>query len=150
MREKIMGMVKDAMKSGDKVTLSALRLMQAAIKDKDIEVRIEGRNAISDEEILVLFQKMLKQRVESLKMYEDAGRVDLAAQEKAEIDIINIFMPKQLNDAEIETVLKTIISDVGANSMKDIGKIMPVLKGKYSGQLDMSKANTILKALLGG
>lgn len=145
MRAQIMEQLKTAMKAGDKAKVSALRLMQAAIKDRDIEVRTEGRTQITDDEMLVLFQKMVKQRQESLKMYEDAGRTGLAAQERSEIDIIQSFMPQQMSIDEIKAAIAGLIAETGAASVKDLGKIMPLIKERYTGRMDMGQASIAAK-----
>lgn len=149
MRDAIMAALKTAMTSGEKEKVSTLRMMQAAIKDRDIEVRTQGRTTITEDEMMTLFQKMVKQRQESAALYEQGGRNDLAAKEKAEIDVIQSFMPQQLSKDDTRTILQNIINETGATSLKDIGKIMPLLKSRYTGRLDMGLANGLLKELLG-
>ncbi len=122
LRESITQQVKDAMKAGDKPRLSALRLMQAAIKDKDIASRTDGRNeGVSDAELMELFTKMVKQRRESVELYEKGGRPELAAQEAAEIAVIESFMPKQLSEAETRAAIEAVMKELGASSIKDMG-----------------------------
>jgi uncharacterized protein YqeY len=149
LRENINGALKAAMKSGDKLKVSALRLMNAAIKERDIQGRTAGRDqGVSDDQILEVFAKMVKQRQESLATYEQAGREDLAAQERGEIAIIQGFMPKQLTDDEMKAEIGKTIKDTGAQGMKDMGKVMGALKQRYAGRMDMSKAGAIVKSLL--
>lgn len=148
-RSEINEALKNAMKSHDKLTTSTLRLVLAALKDRDISVREKGNSqGISDEEILLMFVSMVKQRQESAKTYSEAGRDDLAEREEAEIDIIRGFMPKQLDDAEIANIVQTLIFEVGASGIKDMGKVMAAIKEKYAGQLDMAKAGGVLKEKL--
>lgn len=148
-RSEINDALKTAMKSHDKLATSTLRLILAAMKDRDIAAREKGNSqGISDDEILLMLQSMVKQRQESAKTYSEAGRDDLADREESEIDIIRGFMPKQLDEAEIATVVQTLISQVGANGIKDMGKVMAVLKEKYAGQVDMAKAGGVVKEKL--
>jgi uncharacterized protein YqeY len=150
LRAKIMQAMKDAMKAGDKRRLSTVRLMQSAIKDKDIASRTEGVNdGVSDAEILELFSKMVKQRRESAELYEKGGRADLVEQEQGEIAVLEEFMPKQMDEAETKAAVAAVIAEVGATSIKDMGKVMGALKGKYAGQMDFGKAGAVVKAALG-
>lgn len=150
LRAKIMQAMKDAMKAGDKRRLSTVRLMQSAIKDKDIASRTEGVNdGVSDAEILELFSKMVKQRRESAELYEKGGRADLVEQEQGEIAVLEEFMPKQMDEAETKAAVAAVIAEVGASSVKDMGKVMGALKGKYAGQMDFGKAGAVVKAALG-
>lgn len=149
MREAITAALKAAMTSGEKDKVSTLRMMQAAIKDRDIEVRTQGRATITEDEMLALFQKMVKQRQESAALYEQGNRPELADKEKAEIAVIQSFMPQQLSADETRAALTDIIKETGASSMKDMGKIMPVLKARYTGRMDMGLANSLMKELLG-
>lgn len=151
LRDDIMAAVKDAMKSGDKKRLGTLRLMQAAIKDKDINSRTEGHESAltSDAGIAELFAKMVKQRQDSVAAYEQGGRPELAKNERDEITVIQSFMPKQMSDDEAKAAVAGVIAAVGATSVKDMGKVMAELKAKYAGQMDMGKAGGIVKALLG-
>jgi uncharacterized protein YqeY len=141
--------LKDAMRSQDKIAISTLRLVLAALKDRDIAARAYGNsNDLSDVEILSMLETMVKQRRESIKMYQTGGRQELAQQEHAEIAIIKRFMPKQLNDAEIETAVMTAITEVGADSLKQMGKVMARLRQNYAGQMDFGKAGAIAKQRL--
>ena len=148
-RTEISTALKNALKNQDKLTLSTVRLISAALKDRDIAAREQGQSEGIDEAgILQMLQSMIKQRQESSKTYSEAGRDDLAEKEEAEIDVIRSFMPKQLSDAEVEDVISNIIDEVGAESVKDMGKIMAVLKEKYAGQIDMGKAGAVAKQKL--
>ena len=151
LRAKINDDLKAAMKAGDKRKVSALRLMNAAIKDKDINSRTDGHDSLltADPGLIDLFAKMVKQRQESLEIYEKAGRDELATQEREEIQIIQGYMPKQLSDEEVKSVIAAVIKDVGATSVKDMGKVMGALKAKYSGQMDFAKTGAVIKGLLG-
>ena len=149
MREKFTEMLKTAMKAGDKRRVDTLRLIIAEQKKVDIDARGAGKT-VGDEELLAMLQKMVKSRQESLSIYEKAGREDLAAQERGEIEIINEFLPKAMGDEEIKLAIKAVIADLGATSMKDMGKVVAALKSKYAGQIDFSKASGLVKAALGG
>ena len=151
LRDEISAALKDAMKSGDKKRLGTIRLMQAAIKDKDINSRTEGHESAltPDSGIVELFAKMVKQRQDSIAAYEQGGRPELAQNERDEITVIQSFMPKQMNDEEARAAVADVIKAVGATSVKDMGKVMAELKAKYAGQMDMGKAGGIVKSLLG-
>ncbi len=151
LRDEISAALKDAMKSGDKKRLGTIRLMQAAIKDKDINSRTEGHESAltSDSGIVELFAKMVKQRQDSIAAYEQGNRPELAQNERDEITVIQSFMPQQMNDDEAKAAVADVIKAVGATSVKDMGKVMAELKVKYAGQMDMGKAGGIVKALLG-
>jgi hypothetical protein len=151
LRSEINEALKEAMKAGDKRRISTLRLMNSAIKEKDISSRTEGHaSALTpDSGLAELFAKMVKQRQESEAVYEQGGRPELAQAEREEIDIIQSFMPKQLSDDETREAVAAVIKEVGAASVKDMGKVMAALKSKYAGQMDMAKAGTIVKAMLG-
>ena len=150
MREIINTAVKDAMRSKDKLRLSTLRLVNAAIKDKDIALRTEDRpDGVSSSEILQILGKMVKQRQESAKAYEEGGRLELAEQELSEIKIIEEFLPRQLSDDEVGKVVKDTIALVGASSIRDMGKVMGSLKEQYTGQLDFGKVGAMIKKILG-
>jgi hypothetical protein len=149
-RDTLMSDVKEAMKAGDKVRLGAIRLIQAALKDKDIEARGLGKGQLTDDDILALMQKMVKQRQESIAIYRQAARADLEAVEQAELDIISGYMPKQLDDAGIRAAVDAAVAEAGAGSMKDMGKVVAVLKAKYTGQMDFAKASQMVKQALGG
>ena len=151
LRDEISAALKDAMKAGDKKRLGALRLMQAAIKDKDINSRTDGHDSAltSDAGIMELFAKMVKQRQDSIAAYDQGGRPELAQAERDEITVIQSFMPKQMTDEEAKAAVAEVIKAVGATSVKDMGKVMAELKAKFAGQMDMGKAGGIVKALLG-
>lgn len=150
LREKIKTELVAAMKAKDEGKTSVLRLINSSIKDKDIAARPAGKtDGISDDEILQLLQSMIKQRKESIELYEKGNRADLVAKEKAEIDVISSFLPAQMDDAAIETAIKQVIQETGASSMKDMGKVMGSLRGKYAGQMDFGKASGMIKGLLG-
>jgi uncharacterized protein YqeY len=151
LRAKISDELKAAMKAGEKLKVSTLRLVGAAIKDRDIQNRTAGPDSgVNDAQIVEVLAKMVKQRQESVAIYQQGGRPELAAQESAEIDIIQGFMPKQLSDAEVKSVIAAIIQETGAQSVKDMGKVMAALKAKYAGQMDMAKAGGAVKSQLGG
>jgi len=149
LREKINEQFNSALKSKNKNLVSALRLVLAAIKDKDIANRTDKkREATKDEEIIKLLRKMKKQRQDSADLYKKGERLDLLQIEEEEIKIIDSFLPKQLNEVETEKICKEIIESLGASSIKDMGKIMGALKKKYSDSIDFSKVNIIVKGLL--
>ncbi len=142
--------LKEALKGKNQIAVTTLRLITAALKDRDIAVRESGKpDGISDDEILLMLQSMVKQRQESAKIFSEAGRDDLAEQEETEIEVIKSFMPRQLDDAEVEGVIAGIISEIGAKDVKDMGKVMAVMKTKYAGQVDMGKAGAVAKKKLG-
>ena len=150
LRDEINDSLKAAMKAGDKRRVSTLRLMNSAIKDRDILNRTAGPDAgVGEAQLVELFAKMVKQRQESLDIYEKAGRNELADQEREEIAIIQGFMPKQLGEDEIKAIIAATIKETGAASVKDMGKVMAALKAKYSGQMDFAKAGAQVKAMLG-
>ena len=149
MRDKISRSMKDALKAGDKVALSTIRLIAAALKDRDITARGNGiSEGISDDEILLMLQTMIKQRRESSVMYRDAGRNELAETEVLEIKIIEEFLPKQLGEDEIKVAIETAISQTNAISVKDMGKVMGYLKEEYTGKMDFSKISANVKGAL--
>ena len=149
-REQIKTKLIESMKAKDEKTTGTLRLINAAIKDKDIADRSKGNmNGIDDAAILSLLQSMIKQRRESIDMYTKGGRLDLAAAEQAEIDVIQLFLPKQMSDEEVKAAIEAIVAETAATSIKDMGKVMGVLKSKYAGQMDMGKASGLIKAVLG-
>ncbi len=149
MRDKIMQRMKEAMKAGEKRRVSTLRLINAAIKDRDIAARGNGKERVSDEDILQILTKMIKQRKDSIKMYEEGGRPELADQEREETKIIEEFLPQQLSDDEVEKICADVVAEVGGASLRDMGKCMAVLKQRYPGQMDFAKASGIIKGLLG-
>ena len=147
LRDAISTQMKEAMKGGEKTRVGALRLIMAALKDREIEARGSGA-ALSPADEMALLAKMVKTRQESLAIYEQAGRTDLAEQERAEINVINEFLPKQMDEAAVEAAAKAAIAEVGAASVKDMGKVVGALKAKYPGQMDFAKASAIVKGLL--
>lgn len=149
LREDITNSVKDAMKTKDAVRLSTLRLVNAAIKDRDIAARAEDRcEGIEDSEIMALLSKMVKQRQESASTYEDNGRPELAERERDEIEVIQKFMPTPLTDEELNAIIDGYIRDSGATCLKSMGKIMGQIKSDYAGRVDMGKAGAIVKGHL--
>lgn len=150
LRSRINAELKTSLKNKDEVTTATIRLIMAALKDRDIAARGQGKDdGLSDAEVLGLLQTMVKQRNESIKMYEEGGRAELAEREQAEINVIEQFLPKQMSDGELEEALKNAIEETGAQGMKDMGKVMAVVKAKYPGSVDMGKASGKAKALLG-
>ena len=148
MRETITAALKHATKAQDKRRISTLRLVSAAIKDRDIAARTAGKTQATDAELLELLAKMIKQREESEKIYADAGRAELAKQEGEEIVIIREFLPKQLSDQEMEKAIADAIAKAGAASVKDMGKVMAELKARYAGQMDFARASAAVKTKL--
>jgi uncharacterized protein YqeY len=146
LRTNINEAIKAAMKSKDKLRVSTLRLVTAAVKDRDIAARAEDRcEGIDESEIMSLLAKMVKQRKESAKTYEDNGRPELAEREREEIEIIRDFMPKPLSETEMQTIIAGIVKESGATCLKDMGKIMGKLKSGYAGRVDMGKAGAVVK-----
>jgi hypothetical protein len=149
MRETISEGYKTALKAGDKRRTATLRSINAAIKDKDIEARGLGKDPLSDGDLIVLLQKMIKQREESLGIYEKAGRDDLAVVEREEIAILTEFVPAGMSEAEIEAAIAAAIAKTGAAGAKDMGKVIASLKADYPGRIDFGKASAKVKAALG-
>ena len=150
LRTQINNTYKAAMKRKETIAVSTLRLIQAAIKDRDIAARSKGNtDGISDDEVLSLLQSMIKQRRDSIEAYEKGGRMELAQQEAEEISIIEGFLPAQMNDDEIAAAVDSVISDVEATTLKDMGKVMATLKEQFAGQMDFGKASGAVKAKLG-
>ena len=137
-----------ALKAKDKNTYPTLRLIVSAIKDAEIANRSKEKKDISDSDITAILKKMIKQRNESCELYKKAGRTELLENEKKEIDVINVFLPKQLNDEETKKICEEAIKSSGATSMKDMGKVMGVLKSKHADTLDFSKVSSVIKGLL--
>ena len=150
LREQINDAVKAAMKSQDKLRLATLRLVNAAIKNADIEARGAGKDALADADILGLLQKLIKQRQESVELYDKGGRAELAEQERGEIAIISGFLPQQLSDAEAKEAIAGVIRETGAAGMKDMGKVIAALKARYAGRMDFAKASALVKSMLTG
>ncbi|TYB91177.1 GatB/YqeY domain-containing protein [Oceaniovalibus sp. ACAM 378] len=151
LRTQISTELKSAMKNREAERLSTLRLITAAIKDRDIASRGEdGENTgVGDPEVLQILGKMVKQRQESARAYEEGGRLELADRERSEITVIEDFLPRQLTDAEVETVVSAAIAETGATSIRDMGRVMGLLKGKYTGQIDFGAVGPMIKARLG-
>ena len=149
LREELSNTLKSAMLAHDSQTVAAVRLIIAGQKEKDVEARGKGNQQATDAELLSMMQSMIKQRRESIKMYVDANRDDLAQKEQAEIEVIERFLPKQMNDEEMLLAIKETVNLLQANSMKEMGKVMAALKEKYAGQMDFSKASGTIKSLLG-
>jgi uncharacterized protein YqeY len=148
MRERINNDLKTAMKAGEKLRVGTLRLVNSAIKSADIDARPSGKDKISDADILSVLTKMIKQRRDSVEQYQAGGRQDLADQELAEIAIIEGYLPKQMSEAETKAAIAATIKEVGAASVKDMGKVMAALKERYAGQMDFGKASGAVKSLL--
>jgi len=149
LRQRLKDELVQAMKAKDQRKVATLRLIMAAVKDRDITARTpESRDGVSDDEILQIMGKMIRQRQESIKVYEDGGRPELAEQEAQEISIIESFLPEQLSDAEIETACTSVMDELGASSLKDMGRTMAALKERYAGQMDFAKAGQVVKGRL--
>ncbi|WP_085525272.1 GatB/YqeY domain-containing protein [Maritimibacter sp. HL-12] len=149
MRSRLNEALKTAMKEKDAARLSTLRLINAAIKDRDIALRGEGEETeVSDDDILAILGKMVKQRQESARAYEEGGRLELAEKELAEIKVIEEFLPKPLSADETEAAITAAIAEVDASSIRDMGKVMAVLKGKFTGRMDFGKVGPAIKARL--
>ncbi|MDE0590098.1 GatB/YqeY domain-containing protein [Halocynthiibacter sp. C4] len=150
MRSRLTTSMKEAMKAKEAERLSTLRLINAAIKDRDIAMRGEGKDGgVGDDEVLGILGKMVKQRQESARAYEEGGRLELAEKERSEIAIIEEFLPRQLDEAETEKAVEKVISEVGAESIRDMGKVMGALKSKYTGQMDFGRVGPMVKDKLG-
>jgi len=147
MRAKITAALKDAMKAKDATRLSTLRLINAAIKDLDIAKRTEG-GIVGDADVLQILGKMVKQRQESVRAYEEGGRLELAEREREEITILEDYLPRQLSEAEVDAAVATAIAEVGATSIRDMGKVMGALKSKYTGQMDFGAVGPMVKGQL--
>lgn len=150
LREDLQNTLKESMKGHDAETTGAVRLIIASMKEKDVDARGRGQEKATDAELLAMMQSMIKQRNDSIKMYLDGNRPELAEKERKEIAVIERFLPKQMDEAEMQSAIKAIIAETGAASMKDMGKVMGALKGKYAGQMDMGRANALIKSCLGG
>jgi hypothetical protein len=148
MREKINADLKEAMKAGEKDRVGTLRLINAAIKHADIEARPTGKDKITDADILLVLAKMVKQRRDSVEQFTKGGRQDLADKETAEIRVIEAYLPKQMSEAEAKAAIAAVIKEVGAESPKDMGRVMGALKAKYAGKMDFGKASAQVKELL--
>ncbi|MEE7456957.1 MULTISPECIES: GatB/YqeY domain-containing protein [Methylobacteriaceae] len=150
LRERLTAEMKEAMKAGEKQKLSTVRMIQAALKDKDIEARGLGKSQLADDEILALLQKMIKQRQEAAGVYEQGGRPELAETERAEAQVIQAFLPQQMDEAETRTAIMDAIAETGAAGPKDMGKVIAALKAKYAGRMDFGRASGVVKDALAG
>lgn len=150
LRERFTADLKEAMKAGDKGKVAAVRLIQAALKDKDIEARGAGKGEATPDEILALLQKMIKQRQESIAIYDANNRPELAEGERAEVGVISSYLPKQMSEEEVKAAIAAAVSESGAASVKDMGKVIAILRAKFAGQMDFAKASGLVKAVLGG
>ena len=150
LRPSINGALKDAMKAKDERKVSTLRLVNAAFKNADIEARGQGKGPLADEELLVLLQKMIKQRQESIELYERGGRDELARQERDEIAIIAAYLPQQMSEDDVKAAIAEAIRDTGAAGVRDMGKVIGALKAKHAGRIDFSKASALVKGALTG
>lgn len=150
LRDRFTAELKTAMKAGDKTRLSTIRLIQAALKDKDIEARGQSKDAPGEDEILALLQKMVKQRQESFAIYEGNARPELAAQERAEIEVISSFLPQPLGEAEVDSAISAAIAETGAASVKDMGKVIAKLRADHAGRMDFAKVSGRVKEKLAG
>ena len=149
LRTRITTDLKQAMRDKAVERLSTLRLVNAAIKDKDIDARAEGNeDGVGDAEVLAILGKMAKQRMESARAYEEGGRLDLAERERSEILVIEEFLPRQLDEAETEAAIDAAVAETGASSIRDMGKVMGVLKAKYTGQMDFGRVGPRIKDCL--
>jgi len=148
LRDDLQKALKEAMLNHDAQTTGAVRMIIAGMKEKDVDARGKGQEKASDADLLSMMQTMIKQRNESIKMYVEGNRQDLADKEMSEIKVIEKFLPKQMSDSEIDVVIQALIASTGASSMKDMGKVMGELKAKYAGQLDFGKASARIKSFL--
>jgi hypothetical protein len=148
LRDSINDALKDAMRDQDRRRVCTLRLMNAAIKDRDIAARADGRDRVSDPVVLEILSKMIKQREESARLYEEGGRLELAEQEREEMQVIRSFLPKQLSDDEVESACRSTIREIGATGLRDMGKAMNTLKSRYPGQMDFQHASSVVKDIL--
>jgi uncharacterized protein YqeY len=148
LRDNINTAVKDAMKARDERQVATLRMMNAAIKNADIEARGQGKEPLNEADLMSLFQKMIKQRQESAELYDKGGRPELAAAERAEIAIIQTYLPKQMSDAEAGSAISAMLQEINAETMKDMGRAMATLKERFAGTMDFGKASGKIKELL--
>ena len=147
LRENLQKALKESMLAKDTQRVSAVRLIIAGMKEKDVDARGKGQKEASEADLMAMMQTMIKQRRDSIEMYLKGNRQDLADKEQAEINVIETFLPKQMNEEEMLAAVKAVVAETGASSMKDMGKIMGVLKTKYAGQMDMGKVSGIIKSL---
>jgi uncharacterized protein len=150
LRDDINNAVKEAMRAKDERRLTTLRMVNSTIKNADIEARGQGKPPLSDEDLLGVLQKMIKQRNEAVELYDKGGRAELAAKEREEIAVISAYLPKQMSEADVRAAITSAIAETGAAGMKDMGKVIGVLKAKYTGQMDFGKASGLVKSALAG
>lgn len=150
LRDQINDALKEAMKAKNERAVSTLRMVNSTLKNADIEARGASKPALGEAEVLAILQKMIKQRQESVDLYKKGGRDDLVAQEEAEIAIISGYLPRQMSDAEMKSAIDAAVAETEASGMKDMGKVIGALRGKYAGQMDMAKASALVKAKLSG
>jgi uncharacterized protein YqeY len=150
LREEINTALRDAMKARDQRRVSTLRLINAAIKNADIEAQLSGRPVLSDDAILALLQKMIKQRDESIAIYDKAGRKELADRERGEIEVINKYLPRQMSKEQMRAAITVVVDQLGAHGIKDMGKVMAALKAEYVGKMDFGKASAMVRGMLAG
>ncbi len=150
LRDDINKALTEAMKAKDERKVSTLRMVNSSLKNADIEARGGGKQPLGDAEVLSLMQKMIKQRQESVELYKKGNRADLVKQEEEEIAIISGYLPKQMSEAEMAAAIEAAVKETGATGMKDMGKVIGALRGKYAGQMDMGKASAAVKAKLSG
>src|SRR5881398_1525156 len=148
LRDDINNAVKDAMRAKDERKLSTLRMVNSTIKNADIEARGQSKPPLTDADLLGVLQKMIKQRQESVELYEKGGRPELAAQERAEIEIITAYLPKQMSDVEAGAAISAMLQEINAQSIKDMGRAMAALKERFAGKMDFGKASAKVKELL--
>ena len=149
LREEFTSQLKIAMKGGDKRRVETIRMITAALKDRDIEARVSGKE-MGDDEILALLQKLVKSRQESLEIYQQNARPELAEKEAEEIAIISSFLPQPMSDEDVAAAIKAAIAETGAASIKDMGKVIAALKAQHAGKMDFGKASGLVKAALAG
>lgn len=149
MRDTLNAELKAAMKGGDKRRVDTIRLINAALKDKDIEARASGKT-LDEQDVLAVLQKMVKSRQESVDIYAKAGREELAQQEREEIAVIQSFLPQQMSESDVGAAIDAAVAETGAATIKDMGKVVAALKAKYAGRMDFGKASAVVKARLGG
>ena len=150
LREEINTALKGAMKARDERRVSTLRLVSAAIKNADIEAQLAGRPELADGDLLGILQKMIKQRQESVALYDAAGRKELADRERAEIDVISAYLPEQMSEPEVKAAIAQAIEQLGAKGIRDMGKVMAALKLGHAGRMDFGKVSGLVKAMLAG
>ena len=149
LRSRVGAALKDAMKARDAQRLATLRLISAAIKDRDIALRGEGRDeGAGDADVLAILARMVRQRQESVRAYEEGGRLDMAEQERAEIGIVEEFLPRQLGEGEVDAAIDDAVAETGASGVRDMGRVMAQLKGRYAGQMDFGRVGPMVKARL--